>query len=1310
MDDTNSSVTLSAVSSFPSFIALRAKHSELLQRDPDTEDPKEGCLADVEHFIDQVQATGAILSDDEERRASQNILNYWVSVLYRVDGVARLVTIANYDPKVTTRIDDGLCPYPGVRPFTERDCQFFFGRQRQIDYMVGRLKEDRLLTIVGAPGSGKTSLVQAGVLPALKKEQPSDRKHFFFPPTLPGIDPLMSLALMIKRARNSAADDPQWLPQQVLSFRQDEGHLLKLIEETTDDPAVIFIDQVEEIYERNIHKLLRPLESIFDLDNHKSTVRPFLANLVRVVQSPERKHIVILVRRMGDYETHFKRLPATVREVLEPARMVLPALYASELRDAIEKPAELLGLKFEEAVPQGPDMLEAGSPIRPKETTVQSLVKEISSEAAGLPLLQFILPRLWEKRDGNRIPDRAFREMVSCRAALAAAAEEFYRALSPVEQRTCRRLLTQLVTLDRELKVQVYPVRRTSLYRITEKSRIDSLIERLAEQQLVRVNTGALPADTSVELIHDSLIGKWPTLSWWIESKRRARRRSQAVKVVGLAAVLAVLMLAGLLIVGWQQQRTKSRDLARLSNKQLANNRFDLAMLLGLAAYQTEVNTATRSNLHKLLYNLQFTPQTKRFLRKENFAAIDAVFTSEKDRPPSRLAALNLDGEIVVWDLNWEKGKPPATEHTLVPESKASPPLVFSPDGKILATGSSDQSVSIILWNLASGQQRNLSVKGSSEGAHDAAFGIADLVFKPNGETLFSAGEEGAVVQWDLAGPQGVKATTLFKNNIAIDSIALNAKGESLAVGDDDGAIFLLDLSSKHSKPRVIDKGHQTETVGDEAIYSVAFSANGQWLAESRIDRAIIWPVENGGQPREFCTGLAPRGLFIAFSDEDRSLLGYSFDGNIFSWNVQRGPSLARLYKPASPSRSASFGNNGRYLALPNGDGVIIWDLSSEQALEADDQINSIAFRPGGSLLAVGEAGGITTWQAQNLDEHHKLDHVIEDSEVLSLAYSADGTILATGLSNGTVSLRDPDRIQPSRTLKRKAPEDETVQSATIAKIVFDPRSAGHNLVAALNLNAPTPSSEIVLWNADTGEQTRTLAVSKNNRVTALAFRYDGELLAWSNTDAKNSSTVSLWNSVDQQQTIHSLQAPAQVMSLAFSPDGKLLAIGLNNGKIELWDKAYNRTALLEGVSGEVVDLAFSPDGSILACATNPRPNPKSDLEDEPTPRPGTIVLWNMKDMRAERPEQLGDLLQGHVDAITSIAFSADGQTLASGSKDKAVLLWDVNPSGARIRFCEIVDCRRTYEEMVQYLDKETPFQWLYRKMLRRPSLRELNQ
>lgn len=1364
MDETNSGVIAGAVPTFPSFIALRARHSELLQTEPDSEEAKPQWLQEVEHFIKQVQATGARLSDDEERRSSQNILNYWVSTLYRQDQVARLVTLADYDLHLADDVGDVVCPYPGVDAFTEQDSQFFFGRQRQIDYMVGRLKEDRLLVIVGASGSGKTSLVQAGLLPALKKEPPNDLKHFFFPPIVPGSDPLKSLALMIQRAKEAPGDDPAWLRQQIEYFQKDAGHLLKLIEEITDNPAVIVVDQGEELYERSIPKLLRPLANIFDLDNSKKTVEPFLDSLVRVVKSTNRKHIVIIARRIGDYEPKFSRLPARVKEVFEPARVVLPALYASELSDAIQKPAELLGVKFEEARPQDPNASDLGAGKKTNETTVQALVKEISSEPVGLPLLQFILPRLWEKREGNKVPDSAFREMGSCRAKLKDTAEKFYSSLSSSDQRACRRLLTQLVTLDTELKAHVYPVWRAKLYRVERQPRVDSLMAGLSKEQLIRVSKGQLPADDCVELVHDSLISNWPTLSSWIESKRWARKRSQAVKVVGLAAVIALFLLATVLLIGWQQQRIKSHDLAELSKRQFENDRFDLALLFGRQAYAVDQNPETKGNVLKLLYALQSTSHPKTFLYEKNFEAEDMAFSAETNGNPARLAALDHEGNIVIWKLEAK-----TVERRLV-SRMAKFPLAFSPDGKRLVTASHDPAVTLILWDLGNDQPTNL--------IDPAKAPVTSLAFSPDSKTVVTGSISGSVIQWDLANNE-IKGTELYHHSDIVNTIAFNASGRLLASGSDDGRVMLADEKVKGDQWRTYAvqrdvKGLQKE-IEDQRIISLAFNARDDKLALGTAGEAFIWDLSIGKRVTKFSSGPNASPILVSFSDDGELLTAFSFEGGLILWDLNTERMKGKQFYESAAHHRASFSNNGQLLALPGDDGVVVWDVVTPRIVKpgstvpAGSTVKSLAFNPSPNhqiMISRGD-GSLTEWKIPSREQRDdgskvsKFERVGEpaipnigqlneelkipsigphedigsqipvERYVSSLAFSENGGLLALGLEGGTISLRDIRDYSQTKALDAATgslvkegladqayePQanlaDSTAQDPpVVSKLVFDPRPGSSRLAAVIKTGKKISDvdegddlgTKIIVWN--TAESTATAVPTEGETVvTSLAFDPDGNILAWGSANKGNSSSgtasnfrVMLWDGQKQEalsctDLVVGDQTPCEDRVSSLAINRQILAAGLDNGKILLWDLSTHRRVgddSMEGAAGRVTELAFGLDGAILAAVTNKKLR---------HPEPGVITLWDV-----DSRERIGNPLRGHKGRVSAIAFSADGKMLASGSDSSVednIILWDLDINNANKRFCEIVDCEHGRSEVEDQL-KPSWFQWFYGQVYRR--------
>ncbi|HKO44073.1 MAG TPA: hypothetical protein VJU84_12415 [Pyrinomonadaceae bacterium] len=1330
MDDNNTQVMADDGQSFPSFIALRARHSELLQREPETDEAKFECLQEIEDFIARVQATGKILSDSEARRGAQNILNYWLSTLYRQDQVARLVTLADYEPNLTYELLDVSCPYPGVNPFTEKQSQFFFGRQRQIDYMVGRLKEDRLLVIVGPSGSGKTSLVQAGLIPQLKREKPDGLEHYFFPTFSPGTDPLKSLALMIKEAQGPKVDDPHWVNQQVQKFREDKNHLVKLIKEITDRPIVIFIDEGEELYERSVPMLLRPFENIVDLDNSKATIEPFLDNLLGVIQGSEKRNIVIIARRAGDFEPYVKRLPGRVKEVFEPARVILPPLSANELRDAIEKPAELLGVNFEEIVA---GVSEGSEPVSVQQTMVQSLIKDISSEPVGLPLLQFVLPRLWEAREGKVIPDRAYSEMQSCQAYLAKTAEAFYASLNTSEQRDCGYLIRHLVKLDRDLKPHIYPIRRRVLCPGGRRqSQIESLIKRLEEKQLLRITKGRTPSDDLIELVHDSLFRNWPKLNSWIEEKRADRMFRRVRLGILTAAVIALAVSAAIFFYGRAQHKEKARELARLSGKQFNYDRFDLALLLGRKAYElNSQDPATRSNLLRLLHALQSTARPQSFLFEKGFEADDIIFSSEHGNP-QKLAAVDTNGNIVIWTLGSEPAK------TTLPAG-ATYPLSFSTDGKLLAAASQNNDDALIVWNLETNNRKSLTV--------DYKYRFTSLAFKPDSYNLVAGNNAGHVIEWDLSQDEP-EYRTLYQHAGSVNSVVFNSDGSLLATGGDDGWVVLSDPTIKTiARRRFFAAGGERKPSQpglNPRIISLAFkqSETGNWLAAGGDDHVFIWDVETGSEDRTFSTGPHPAGVLVAFRDDENLLTAFSFDGTLVQWDLGADGPVGKQFYHSGASSSAAFSSNGKLLAMPTDDGVVLWELADLGRIEPGSivqagAVQSIAFAPSRSerlMASLATDGTLKVWPA---DAENKAIGSTIEANVSGFSINWNGSVLAIAFDDATISLRDIKDNREIKTLDVKTgkvvpeptpnanptpvaeaganavPESPSALASlspySISKVIF-PRENSPWIAALVKIkSSDSEQTKILRW--DTSQENSTeIASAPGTVLTSLAISPDGKALAWASYNSSTKKSTVFVKREEQQEEPLSCRDKtnclSKVTSLAFSADR--LAAGLEDGEIIFWDSNSDQRIdkrLMQVAGGVVTDLAFGVDGTVLAAVSNKKSGDDDLLVDpnNPTPRPtnqrlkpGEITLWDVKTQ-----EPIGNALRGHQGHVSTIAFDADGTMLASGSdaeRDQNIILWDLNINTANQRFCDIAGCGQERSEIATQLKEESWAQTFYIK------------
>jgi hypothetical protein len=473
---------------FPSFAALRATHNALLKRHRQSGNTPE-ILTEIETFIRRGQATGTLLDAEDHRWDSQGLLDYWSAVMYRSGHKPPEATLDEFDPTLAPELPDALCPYVGLDAFREANHALFFGRERLVKEMVSLLEKNRLLAVVGTSGSGRSSLVRAGLLPALKAGAlPGSQEWHYCPPMVPGSTPLANLIRLIQP---TDVGEDEMLQHHTRRFKQDPDHLSQWIGET-QVPTVLVIDQFEEL---------------FTLCDDDQVRQAFIDNLLGLIQSPAVRHTVILTMRT-DLESQVARLPA-FQPLFEQARVRVTPMSASELRQVIEKPAEKVGLKFEEGV-------------------VEALLRDILGEPAALPLLQFTLLELWGTRERNRITWEAYRRLGSGRLALARSADRFYEGLGPEDQATARRILLRMVRLGEGLEVTSDRIQRQALYEVGEaRDRVDRVLDKLIQARLVRLTEGDRHADVQVEIAHEALVHNWPRLVDWLEDERENMRRRQ---------------------------------------------------------------------------------------------------------------------------------------------------------------------------------------------------------------------------------------------------------------------------------------------------------------------------------------------------------------------------------------------------------------------------------------------------------------------------------------------------------------------------------------------------------------------------------------------------------------------------------------------------------------------------------------------------------------------------------------------------------------------------------------------------------------
>jgi DNA-binding beta-propeller fold protein YncE len=919
-------------------------------------------LPDIKEFIARGRATGAVINDPDERAASQTYLDYWVSVLYRAgvnrdEGAHDEATLANFDPDLAPEIAEDLCPYIGLDAFQEHDQDIFHGRKPLVEEMLGRLGEVRLLAVVGPSGSGKSSAVLAGLVPALRAGRLEGSGGWkCYPPMVPGANPLRNLALAVRPA--GAAADAAWVEQQEELFARDGGHLRALFEAASDSPSVLIVDQWEEV---------------FTLCHDESRLRAFVENLLGVLTGGGAPHRVVLTMRI-EFQEQMPRLDAFYQLFQQGLVQVLP-LSTEALREAIEKPAAAVGLKFEKGV-------------------VERLIKEIVGEPAGLPLLQFTLLELWRRRRGNLVTMEDYEALGGARQALAKSADRVYDGLLLQDQEVAKRIFLRLAWAGEGVEVLRNRVRRRDLYRAAGvPDQVDGVLRRLVAARLVRLTRDefalgdAESPDDQFEVTHEALIRNWQRLVDWLQAERetlrqRIRLRSAAEQWKAHGRDPGGLLGGSLLVEAMRYtdldelerkfvDESKKAEEAATAEREATRQR-ELSQLQELAAEQQ----ARAAEQQALVAQKSLSARRLRYLVVGLALALlftggAAAYALSKQREATRFAD---DATRLAADAH--RGQQAAEAAQKAAGIAAEEARVEKDAAQKLRDAAIEQRESMRLLRADAERKAELAKKKEAEAqqAKRDAEAATKKITELNGQ-LTTRTEELKTTNIDLTVAKQLADKNAADANLRADELKTKKEELERKQQELEKTQAAKEEEYKKALAALLDVNREREVLKTELARAraeletqtafTAFSSDQSKLVSFSADQGVrVWDRKT----MEVIANLSPGGevTSAALSGDGKRVLVANSKGEVVVADVSTGKILYKLRAVVTNPTKLFLSADSRKLAVLGGnkDLVKVVDVTTAKVLgtvETQGRVVDLAFSPDGQHLALTDAEGQTT-------------------------------------------------------------------------------------------------------------------------------------------------------------------------------------------------------------------------------------------------------------------------------------------------------------------------------------------------------------